>query len=74
MASSSPCKLDADCIVQISGHDLSKQFMNSFSAQPLTILGVTGPFSILAENIFSLCTTTFKVRECEGQMSGLPSD
>nr|XP_036588987.1 hco3-transporter family protein [Colletotrichum truncatum]KAF6800629.1 hco3-transporter family protein [Colletotrichum truncatum] len=25
-----------------------------FSAQPLTILGVTGPFSVLAENIYSL--------------------
>ncbi|KAF2187234.1 nonglycosylated anion transporter [Zopfia rhizophila CBS 207.26] len=29
------------------------------SIQPLTILGVTGPFSILAENIYSLCTTSF---------------
>ncbi|KAF2674130.1 hypothetical protein BT63DRAFT_419441 [Microthyrium microscopicum] len=29
--------------------------------QPLTILGVTGPFSILAENIYSLCQTAFKV-------------
>ncbi|KAK6360432.1 hypothetical protein TWF730_006575 [Orbilia blumenaviensis] len=26
-----------------------------FSAQPLTILGVTGPFSILAERIYELC-------------------
>ncbi|KAF3935987.1 hypothetical protein ABW20_dc0104563 [Dactylellina cionopaga] len=26
-----------------------------FSAQPLTILGVTGPFSILAERIYDLC-------------------
>ncbi|OCK83532.1 hypothetical protein K432DRAFT_290850 [Lepidopterella palustris CBS 459.81] len=32
-----------------------------FSIQPLTILGVTGPFSILAENIFSLCETSFKI-------------
>ena len=32
-----------------------------FSAQPLTILGVTGPFSILAENIYSLCKTSFHV-------------
>jgi hypothetical protein len=31
------------------------------SIQPLTILGVTGPFSILAENIFSLCTSSFEV-------------
>ena len=29
--------------------------------QPLTILGVTGPFSILAENIYSLCVTSFHV-------------
>ena len=35
--------------------------MTSFSAQPLTILGVTGPFSVLAENIYTLCTTSFKV-------------
>lgn len=27
-----------------------------FSIQPLTILGVTGPFSVLAENIYTLCT------------------
>ncbi|KAK2748898.1 hypothetical protein FQN57_007181 [Myotisia sp. PD_48] len=32
-----------------------------FSIQPLTILGVTGPFSVLAENMFSLCSETFKV-------------
>lgn len=32
-----------------------------FSIQPLTILGVTGPFSVLAENIYSLCTTSFNV-------------
>lgn len=32
-----------------------------FSAQPLTILGVTGPFSILAENIYSLCEESFHV-------------
>lgn len=32
-----------------------------FSCQPLTILGVTGPFSILAENIFSLCQTSFHI-------------
>ena len=31
------------------------------SNQPLTILGVTGPFSVLAENIYSLCTTSFGV-------------
>ncbi|GME26762.1 Bicarbonate transporter protein [Neofusicoccum parvum] len=30
-----------------------------FSIQPLTILGVTGPFSILAENIYSLCISAF---------------
>ncbi|ODA78750.1 hypothetical protein RJ55_06133 [Drechmeria coniospora] len=32
-----------------------------FSAQPLTILGVTGPFSVLAENIYALCETRFHV-------------
>lgn len=36
--------------------------MASFSAQPLTILGVTGPFSVLAENLYSLCETRFDVR------------
>ena len=34
-----------------------------FSIQPLTILGVTGPFSVLAENIYSLCTHSFDVGE-----------
>jgi HCO3- transporter family len=32
-----------------------------FSNQPLTILGVTGPFSVLAENIYSLCVDSFGV-------------
>lgn len=32
-----------------------------FSAQPLTILGVTGPFSVLAENIYSLCEESFHI-------------
>ncbi|KAF2763511.1 hypothetical protein EJ05DRAFT_41748 [Pseudovirgaria hyperparasitica] len=32
-----------------------------FSIQPLTILGVTGPFSILAENIYSLCINSFHI-------------
>ena len=32
-----------------------------FSNQPLTILGVTGPFSVLAENIYSLCIESFGV-------------
>ncbi|KAF2400926.1 hypothetical protein EJ06DRAFT_530015 [Trichodelitschia bisporula] len=31
------------------------------SSQPLTILGVTGPFSILAENIFALCNESFHI-------------
>ncbi|KAL1971008.1 hypothetical protein VTN77DRAFT_2842 [Rasamsonia byssochlamydoides] len=31
------------------------------SIQPLTILGVTGPFSVLAENIYALCTEAFQV-------------
>jgi len=35
--------------------------MNRFSIQPLTILGVTGPFSVLAENIYSLCNEVFQV-------------
>lgn len=32
-----------------------------FSIQPLTILGVTGPFSVLAENIYSLCIGSFGI-------------
>ncbi|KAJ5034905.1 uncharacterized protein L3040_008173 [Drepanopeziza brunnea f. sp. 'multigermtubi'] len=32
-----------------------------FSIQPLTILGVTGPFAVLAENIYELCETSFHV-------------
>lgn len=32
-----------------------------FSIQPLTILGVTGPFSVLAENIYSLCVDSFGI-------------
>ncbi|KAK0801983.1 hypothetical protein LTR75_008453 [Friedmanniomyces endolithicus] len=32
-----------------------------FSIQPLTILGVTGPFSVLAENIYSLCNDSFGI-------------
>ncbi|GAB7348769.1 hypothetical protein MBLNU459_g7498t1 [Dothideomycetes sp. NU459] len=32
-----------------------------FSIQPLTILGVTGPFSVLAENIYSLCKDSFDI-------------
>ncbi|RAL06043.1 HCO3 transporter family protein [Aspergillus ibericus CBS 121593] len=31
------------------------------SIQPLTILGVTGPFSVLAENIYALCEEVFLV-------------
>lgn len=31
------------------------------SIQPLTILGVTGPFSVLAENIYDLCVKSFRV-------------
>jgi hypothetical protein len=33
----------------------------SFSAQPLTILGVTGPFTVLAESIYNLCEKNFGV-------------
>lgn len=32
-----------------------------FSIQPLTILGITGPFSVLAENIYQLCNGSFDV-------------
>lgn len=35
--------------------------MLRFSAQPLTILGVTGPFAVLAENIYELCEQHFHV-------------
>lgn len=35
--------------------------MFRFSIQPLTILGVTGPFSVLAETIYSLCNDSFGV-------------
>ncbi|CAL8577269.1 hypothetical protein XPA_003106 [Xanthoria parietina] len=31
------------------------------SSQPLTILGVTGPFSVLAENIYSLCVGSINI-------------
>lgn len=31
------------------------------AAQPLCILGVTGPFTVLAENMYKLCTETFDV-------------
>jgi hypothetical protein len=31
------------------------------SIQPLTILGVTGPFSVLGETIYSLTQDSFKV-------------
>ena len=32
-----------------------------FSSQPLTILGVTGPFSVLAETMYELCRDSFKI-------------
>ncbi|KAL4913956.1 HCO3 transporter family-domain-containing protein [Aspergillus aurantiobrunneus] len=32
-----------------------------FSIQPLTILGVTGPFAVLAENIYELCRNDFEI-------------
>ncbi|KAI9772625.1 MAG: hypothetical protein M1840_000219 [Geoglossum simile] len=32
-----------------------------FSSQPLTILGVTGPFSVLAENIYAFCQSSFRI-------------
>ena len=41
--------------------DSGESRLYRFSIQPLTILGVTGPFSVLAENIYSLCTNSFNV-------------
>ena len=35
----------------------------SFSIQPLTILGVTGPFSVLAETMYSLSSGSLGVSE-----------
>ncbi|KAL3468639.1 HCO3 transporter family-domain-containing protein [Aspergillus heterothallicus] len=32
-----------------------------FSIQPLTILGVTGPFAVLAENLYELCRNDFDI-------------
>ncbi|CCX32448.1 Similar to Putative transporter C543.05c; acc. no. Q9HGM6 [Pyronema omphalodes CBS 100304] len=32
-----------------------------FSSQPLTILGVTGPFCILSERLYVLCSTNFHI-------------
>ena len=52
------------CYWQLSLKNLLAQItytFNSFSVQPLTILGVTGPFSVLAENIYSLCINAFDV-------------
>ena len=40
---------------------LPKLTPRSFSAQPLTILGVTGPFCILSETIYDLCIGTFDI-------------
>lgn len=41
------------------GNVLCSLCLDRFSIQPLTILGVTGPFSVLAENIYSLCISSF---------------
>jgi hypothetical protein len=32
-----------------------------FSIQPLVILGITGPFTVLAETIYDLCTNSFNI-------------
>lgn len=32
-----------------------------FSLQPLTILGVTGPFSVIAENLYTMITDSMGV-------------
>ncbi|KAJ5176669.1 uncharacterized protein N7482_002546 [Penicillium canariense] len=40
---------------------LCSMIFSLFSIQPLTILGVTGPFSVLAENIYSLCEDVFLI-------------
>ena len=45
----------------ITEMDFAHCALDRFSIQPLTILGVTGPFSVLAENIYSLCTSSFDV-------------
>lgn len=37
--------------------------VSRLSIQPLTILGVTGPFTVLAENIYTLCIGSFAVRQ-----------
>jgi hypothetical protein len=42
-------------------YGLTGKNWGTIEIQPLTILGVTGPFSILAENIYSLCEASFKV-------------
>lgn len=41
------------------------------SAQPLTILGVTGPFSVLAENVYELAEHQFGVSRIELLIEGL---
>lgn len=47
-------RYDDSIIMRLANH-------SRLSSQPLTILGVTGPFSILAENIFTLCLSTFDI-------------
>lgn len=40
---------------------MSLTIVPSFSAQPLTILGVTGPFTVLAESIYNICEISFDI-------------
>ena len=46
-------------LFKYNGDELCSLCLDRFSIQPLTILGVTGPFSVLAENIYSLCISSF---------------
>ncbi|KAI5361887.1 putative bicarbonate transporter [Septoria linicola] len=45
----------------VFGTGLCGIIFSLFSLQPLVILGITGPFTVLAENIYKLCSETFEV-------------
>ncbi|CAK1364863.1 unnamed protein product [Cercospora beticola] len=45
----------------VFGTGLCGIIFSLFSLQPLVILGITGPFTVLAENIYKLCAETFQV-------------
>lgn len=57
------------CVLLHSNQPLN----NSLGAQPLCILGVTGPFSVLAENIYQLCNEHFRVRNVHVYSENLPN-